>query len=76
MRRQNDIEEGRLTVTNGGAFSKGAIDVTGISAKQRLVKDEISEFRQESDPRLIQATDLYPVVDGLAFTGTSSRPRS
>jgi hypothetical protein len=42
--RQSDIEEGLLTVTKGGAFSKGGIEVKGISAKQALVKSEIAEF--------------------------------
>jgi putative adhesin Stv-like protein len=44
VRRQSDIEEGILTVTKGGAFSKGGIEVTGIAAKQALVKSEIGGF--------------------------------
>jgi hypothetical protein len=44
VRRQTDIEEGMLTVTKGGAFSTGGIEVTGISAKQAVVKSEIGEF--------------------------------
>jgi hypothetical protein len=44
VRRQSDIEEGQITVTKGGAFSKGGMTVTGISAKQALVKSEIGEF--------------------------------
>ena len=44
VRRQADTEEGRITVTKGGAFSKGDIKVTGISAKQAVVKSEIGEF--------------------------------
>jgi hypothetical protein len=31
--RQNDVEEGQITVTKGGAVSKGEIKVNGISAK-------------------------------------------
>jgi hypothetical protein len=44
VRRQTDIEEGLLTVTKGGAFSKGAIQVKGITAKRSLAKSEIGEF--------------------------------
>jgi hypothetical protein len=44
LRRQTDIEEGQITVKKGGAFSKGGLEVTGISAKQTLVKSEIGEF--------------------------------
>jgi hypothetical protein len=44
VRRQTDIEEGLLTVKKGGAFSKGSIEVKGISAKQSIVRSEISEF--------------------------------
>ena len=44
VRRQTDVEEGLLTVTKGGAFSKGSIAVKGISAKQAIVKTEIVEF--------------------------------
>lgn len=44
VRRQDDVEEGQLTVTKGGAFSKGSIEVTGISAKQALIKEAIAEF--------------------------------
>jgi hypothetical protein len=44
VRNQPDIEEGQLTVKKGGAFSKGAIEVQGISAKQALVTSEIGEF--------------------------------
>jgi hypothetical protein len=44
VRRQTDVEEGQLTVKKGGAFSKGSIEVKGISAKQALVKSEIGEF--------------------------------
>jgi hypothetical protein len=48
VRRQNDKEEGLLTVTKAGAFSKGAIEVKGISAKQAVVKAEIGEFSEKS----------------------------
>jgi Putative adhesin Stv domain len=44
VRNQPDIEEGQLTVKKGGAFSKGAIEVQGISAKRALVTSEIGEF--------------------------------
>jgi hypothetical protein len=44
VRRQTDIEEGQITVTKGGAFSKGGLEVKGITAKQALVKSEIGEF--------------------------------
>lgn len=44
VRRQNDVEEGLITVTKGGAFSKGGIEVKGISAKQALVTTEIGEL--------------------------------
>ncbi len=44
VRNQPDIEEGMLTVTKGGAFSAGKLEVTGISAKQALVTSEIGEF--------------------------------
>lgn len=48
VRRQPDKEEGLLTVTKGGAFSKGGIEVKGISAKQALVKSEIGKFSDKS----------------------------
>jgi hypothetical protein len=44
VRRQGDLEEGTLSVTKGGAFSKGGIEVAGISAKQGLVQQLIEEF--------------------------------
>ena len=44
VRRQNDVEEGLITVTKGGAFSKGGIEVKGISTTQALVTTEIGEF--------------------------------
>lgn len=44
IRNQPDTEEGQLTVKKGGAFSKGGIEVTGISAKRALVTSEIGEF--------------------------------
>ena len=44
VRRQPDIEEGQITVKKGGAFSKGGLEVTGITAKQALVKSEIGEI--------------------------------
>lgn len=45
VRRQSDLEEGILTVTKGGAFSKGKLEVKGISpAKQELVRKSIEEF--------------------------------
>jgi hypothetical protein len=44
VRRQGDLEEGSVTVSKGGAFSKGDIEVKGISAKEALVKTLIEEF--------------------------------
>jgi hypothetical protein len=45
VRRQNDTEEGILTVKKAGAFSKGSMEVKGISpAKQELVRRSIEEF--------------------------------
>jgi hypothetical protein len=48
LRNQPDTEEGQLTVTKGGAFSRGAIRVQGISAKQALVTSEIGEFSDKT----------------------------
>lgn len=42
--RQGDLEEGEITVTKGGAFSKGGLTVKGISGKRDLVKTLIAEF--------------------------------
>jgi hypothetical protein len=48
IKRQNDMEEGILTVTKGGAFSKGGMEVKGISpAKQELVRLSIEEFSKK-----------------------------
>jgi hypothetical protein len=44
VRSQPDIEEGMLTVTKGGAFSAGKLEVKGISAMQALVTSEIDKF--------------------------------
>lgn len=44
VRRQNDVEEGQITVTKGGAFSKGEMKIKGISAKRNLVKSQIDEL--------------------------------
>jgi hypothetical protein len=44
VRLQADIQEGQITVTKGGAFSKGGLEVKGITTKQALVKSEIGEF--------------------------------
>jgi hypothetical protein len=44
VRRQADIEEGSIKVTKGGAFSKGAFQVTGISKKQTLVREALKDF--------------------------------
>jgi hypothetical protein len=44
VHRQGDSEEGQITVTKGGAFSKGSLKITGISAKQALVKQVIEDF--------------------------------
>ncbi len=41
--RQEDFEEGSITVTKGGAFSKGGLRVAGISAKQDLVRSAAQE---------------------------------
>jgi hypothetical protein len=40
---KNDVEEGQITLTRG-AFSKGEMKITGISAQQNLVKSRIDEF--------------------------------
>jgi hypothetical protein len=48
IERQGDTEKGTLTVTKAGPFSKGGIEVTGISsAKQSLVKSLIEEFSEK-----------------------------
>ncbi len=48
VKRQSDLEEGILTVTKGGAFSKGKLEVKGISpAKQELVRKSIEEFSEK-----------------------------
>ena len=45
VRRQQDLEEGILTVTKGGAFSKGKMEVKGISSKNHeVVRRSIEEF--------------------------------
>jgi len=45
IRRQANMEEGTLTVTKGGAFSAGSIEVKGVSSKnQDLVRASIGEF--------------------------------
>jgi hypothetical protein len=45
VKRQGDLEEGILTVTKGGAFSKGKMEVKGISPKnQEIVRRSIEEF--------------------------------
>ena len=42
---QTDVSQGTLTVTKGGAFSKGGVKIQGIStAKQGVVKDAIESF--------------------------------
>jgi hypothetical protein len=43
LRRQKDLEQGQITLTKGGAFSHGRLELTGISAKQDLVEKEIGE---------------------------------
>lgn len=47
VRRQADIEEGVLWVNKGGRFSRGSIEVEGISAKQTLVKSAVSDFSEK-----------------------------
>lgn len=44
VNRQGDKEEGILEVAKGGTFSRGSIEVSGISAKQDLVRTTIGEF--------------------------------
>jgi hypothetical protein len=44
VRRQADVEEGIMTVKKGGAFSKGSIEVKGVSANRVLVEKVIGEF--------------------------------
>jgi hypothetical protein len=48
VKTQGDEEHGTLTVTKGSAFSKGGLAVTGISAKQPVVKLMISKFSEKS----------------------------
>lgn len=48
VQRQADLEDGWVTVKKGGAFSKGTLTVTGISAKQGVVKSQIGEFSDKS----------------------------
>lgn len=48
VKRQNDFEEGVITITKAGAFSKGTLAVKGISgAKQKLVEDTLGEFSEK-----------------------------
>jgi hypothetical protein len=42
VRRQGDLESGRVTITKGGAFSKGGLSVSGISAKRGLVEQALN----------------------------------
>lgn len=44
VRRQTDIEEGSIKVTKGGAFSKGTLQITGISKKQTIVREALKDF--------------------------------
>lgn len=46
--RQNDFEDGRITVTKGGVFSKGKLAVKGISAKQDLVETALGEISDKT----------------------------
>jgi hypothetical protein len=41
VRRQGDQESGQVKITKGGAFSKGALAVSGISAKRSLVEQAL-----------------------------------
>jgi hypothetical protein len=45
--RQGDVEEGMLTVEKGGAFSRGEIEVSGISRKQEEVRTTIAQFSEK-----------------------------
>jgi hypothetical protein len=48
VKRQNDFEEGVITVTKAGAFSKGTLAVKGISTRKRkLVEDTLEEFSEK-----------------------------
>ena len=44
VRRQENIEEGVIVVTKGSTFSAGTLEVYGITASQRLVKDALESF--------------------------------
>ena len=48
VERQGDFQRGTLTVTKGGPFSKGGVQVTGVSAAQRgLVEEVIKLFSKK-----------------------------
>ena len=48
VERQGDFRRGTLTVTKGGPFSKGGVEVTGVSAAQRgLVEEVIKLFSKK-----------------------------
>lgn len=46
--RQGDVEEGMLTVEKGGTFSRGEIEVSGISGKQAEVEATIAQFSKKT----------------------------
>ncbi len=48
LKRQDDLEEGQLWVNKGGTFTKGSIQVEGISSKkQKVVKEAIAAFSKK-----------------------------
>ena len=46
--RQGDLEQGAVTVTKGGVFSKGKLDVKGIGAKQALVRTALEAISDKT----------------------------
>ena len=49
VERQGDLERGTITVTKGGPFSKGGIEVTGVTgAKRGLVEEVITLFSKKA----------------------------
>jgi hypothetical protein len=47
VKRQDNFEQGVIKVTKGGVFSKGTLDVKGISANKAKVEEAIGEFSEK-----------------------------
>ena len=45
--RQQDFEQGTFTVTKGGAFNPGSLDVAGISAKRAVVEQAVGAISKK-----------------------------